>query len=145
MKKTLSYNKVRKYGLISSIIVFITNITRVLFTGVIPEDIIVALLLIGIIPYSGISIFSIFVIKKHKLDTDEMSTANDLKATNFTYLALSFLFITVLTVTFFTTIEIVVSFSLVFSIYMLMQIIKDSYYLYLEREVNSDARAEDED
>ena len=145
MLKALTYNKLRKYQLISLVIVFITNTTRVLFTGIINEGIMTVLLFMGTVPYGGVVILNPIVTKKYKLSSDEMSRANDLKAVNFTYYALSILFVTILTVTFFTTIEVVMDFSLVFSVYILMQIFKDGYYLFLEREVVSDAGTEDED
>lgn len=145
MLKSISYNKLKKYQLITSIIILSIYLVKITLSQYIPNVFLVVLMGVGLVLYTGSSVVGIHVsIKRKSALTDEMSRANESKAAEYTFIMTSFALLAILFSTYIITWEIVISFDLVFSVYIALQCVKDGYYLYLERVGYPDARVNDE-
>ena len=148
MFKHLSYNRLKKYNLTTSLILFLVYLTKLLLSQYLPNAFVYILLTVGLLLYSATTVlgsYSYSAKRKKRVIRDELSRANEAEAAEFTFLAISILLFIVLGITFFTTIEMIFSFDLVFCFFIAIQCIKDGHYLYLEKVGDRDAGIDDED
>jgi len=148
MFNNLSYNTLKKYNLTALLILLLVYLIKLFLSQFLSKVLVYILLAIGLLLYSATTILGSYsYTAKHKKTVlrDELSSANEAEAAEFTFLVISVVLLIVLGVTFFTSIEMTFSFDSVFCFYIAIQCVKDGHYLYLEKVGDRDAGIDDKD
>lgn len=151
--KSLSYNKSKKYQIIFAIIFLFTFLIRFTLSQYLPLYLPYILMLASGALYVATALFCNYInIKNNTIDGDELSKSNEAKASKFTLKICAIIWIIISAVTIIivwrempTMITITIDPFWFPFILIAILVIKDGYYLFLERAGVKNAELDNED
>ena len=142
--KTLSYNRIKAIQLFASLFLILAYIPTVFKISFIPESVASIISISAMLGYIFAITLGMGTMRSKKIVDDELSKANNAEASNIAISAITvLLMITSLVTQYLVKIELELTFELVFCIVLLISVLRDSFYFYLEKRGDGDAGAED--